>query len=157
MNIQYADVINGLNFNDCSLDVIYSSHMLEHLDRSDARNFLTEALRVLKKGGILRLAIPDLKKHIDNYNQDGDADKFIGSLHLEIKNPSTFLEKVKFLFVGFRNHKWMYDHNSLKNLLLQSGYEKATILKAGETLIQDSDKLNLSERVSESLYIEAVK
>lgn len=42
-------------------DVVYSSHVLEHFSRSEARAFLKECNRVLRPGGVLRIVVPDLE------------------------------------------------------------------------------------------------
>lgn len=47
---------------DNSVDLIYSCHMLEHLSYTESRIALETWYRKLKKGGILRLAVPDLEK-----------------------------------------------------------------------------------------------
>lgn len=44
-----------------SVDIVYHSHMLEHLSAEDGKSFLTECFRVLKPKGILRIAVPDLE------------------------------------------------------------------------------------------------
>lgn len=56
-----VDISNGLPFSADSIAVCYSSHLLEHLDKNGARNFLVECMRVLNSGGIIRLALPDLE------------------------------------------------------------------------------------------------
>lgn len=55
------DVRYGLPFADSSVSVCYSSHLLEHLLPQDAETFLTEILRVIEPGGIIRLVVPDLE------------------------------------------------------------------------------------------------
>src|ERR1051326_6922785 len=42
-----------------SAETIYSCHMLEHLHPSQAREFLAEARRVLRRDGVLRIVVPD--------------------------------------------------------------------------------------------------
>ena len=76
-SIEYADAATKLPLNNGECEVVYSSHMLEHLDREEARRFLKEALRVLKPGGVIRLVVPDIRKHVKAYNESEDADKFI--------------------------------------------------------------------------------
>lgn len=61
------DLREGLPFLDGSCDAIYSSHVLEHLDRKTSQLFLGECRRVLKSGGILRLALPDLEAIVRSY------------------------------------------------------------------------------------------
>lgn len=46
-------------FADSSVDVIYSSHVIEHVEDRHVLTFLSEASRVLKPGGVLRIATPD--------------------------------------------------------------------------------------------------
>jgi len=55
------DLRQGLPLPDGSCDAVYSSHTIEHFDRTGARKFLAESYRVLKPGGILRLVMPDLE------------------------------------------------------------------------------------------------
>src|SRR5262245_53318777 len=45
-----------------SCDVVYHSAALEHMRCPDARRFLEECWRILRPGGILRVAVPDLEK-----------------------------------------------------------------------------------------------
>ena len=44
-----------------SVDEIYASHVLEYFDQDEVRAVLKEWRRVLKKNGILRLAVPNLE------------------------------------------------------------------------------------------------
>ena len=59
--IIFADAIRYLPFEDNEVDVIYTSHMLEHLSPKGAIKFLLEAKRTLRAGGVLRISVPDLK------------------------------------------------------------------------------------------------
>jgi predicted SAM-dependent methyltransferase len=53
-----------------SFDEIYASHVLEHIEFSDVVLTLTEWRRLLRPGGILRLAVPDLDAEIDRCLRD---------------------------------------------------------------------------------------
>ncbi len=156
-NIEYGNATKGLPFQDKSVDVIYSSHMLEHIDRTEAANFLLEAYRILRPGGIIRLALPDIKKQVEQYNKSGDADAFIESTHMCVPSSGTFAKRLQLLFVGNRNHQWMYDGNSLCRLLQKQGFFKTEVIPPGQTRIADYKPLDLHERVSESVYVEAEK
>ncbi len=61
--------IKELPFGDGGADVCLLSQVIEHLPREDADKVLGEAKRVLKPGGILRVAFPDLDKVFKNYRQ----------------------------------------------------------------------------------------
>lgn len=56
-----CDLSQGLPLPDGCMDAVYASHMLEHLDRDKAPEMLAECRRVLRPGGVLRLAVPDLE------------------------------------------------------------------------------------------------
>lgn len=47
--------------NDGSVSLIYCSHTLEHLDNQSYKNFLNECFRMLKKNGVLRVALPNTR------------------------------------------------------------------------------------------------
>lgn len=50
---------------DGSVDEVRASHILEHFGHREAVDVLKEWVRVLKPGGVLRIAVPDLKKIIE--------------------------------------------------------------------------------------------
>ena len=56
------DLRQGIPLPDNSCEAVYHSHVLEHLRRPEALQFLRDCYRVLKPGGILRVAIPDLER-----------------------------------------------------------------------------------------------
>jgi predicted SAM-dependent methyltransferase len=52
---------------------VYCSHVLEHLPRALAPDFLKDVLRILKPGGILRIVVPDLGHIARLYVENLDA------------------------------------------------------------------------------------
>jgi hypothetical protein len=140
-----------------SASVVYSSHMLEHLDGEEARSFLREAFRVLKPSGILRIVVPDLRLLVDTYLADGDADSFVRRTHLASPRPKGFRGLVQSVLVGPRHHAWMYDGSALAKLISECGFVDPKILPPGHTTIPEPGSLNLREREDESLYLEARK
>ena len=156
-NIKWADATKNIPFTDNSVSLVYCSHMLEHLHKDEAISFLLEVLRVLKPGGILRLAVPDILIAIENYKQHKDADAFIESIFLCAPKPISFSQRFRLMFFGNRHHLWMYDGKSLSELLKKCGFHNITILPSGETTINDYGTLDLNERSDESVYVEGVK
>jgi predicted SAM-dependent methyltransferase len=61
------NLLNGIPFPDNSFDLIYHSHVLEHFSKQDGFFLMQECFRVLKKGGIIRVAVPDLEQIARNY------------------------------------------------------------------------------------------
>jgi len=66
-HIQSHNLYKPLPFDDSSIDVVYSSHVLEHFSKDFAPKFLSECYRVLKTNGIIRIVIPDLEQLMKNY------------------------------------------------------------------------------------------
>lgn len=156
-DIAWADATRRIPLPDNSIEVIYTSHMLEHLDRVEAKLFLQEAYRVLAPNGIIRIAVPDLKKIVEKYIVEGDADSFIERTLLTRQRPKLLLDKVRYLIIGDRHHLWMYDGLSLCRLLSAIGFRDPRIVEPGSTTISNPGTLNLHERADESVYVEASK
>ena len=156
-NIEWADASHSIPASNNSIDVIYTCHMLEHLDRNEATSFLLEAKRVLRLNGVIRIVVPDIRKMVDEYIKSNDADSLIEATHMCASRPRTLTQRLRMLFIGTRHHQWMYDGDSLCRLLKKSGFENPLLLKAGETTINDPGLLDLTERFEESVYIEAKK
>jgi len=157
LDIRWADATRRIPLPDGSLEVIYSSHMLEHLDREDVKRFLREVRRLLAVGGILRLSVPDLDKMVKQYIVQKDADAFLDRMNIAPRRPRGFLGKVKFSLTGVRHHQWMYDADSLLRLVQRHGFINARIMAPGETGIVSPGELNLFERADTSITVEAFK
>ena len=56
------DLTQRIPFPDRSFDVVYHSHVLEHLPKSSAKHFIQECYRVLRPQGVLRVVVPDLEQ-----------------------------------------------------------------------------------------------
>ncbi len=97
---------------DDSVDEIYASHVLEYFDRNEAEAVLTEWKRVLKKNGILRLAVPNFDALISVYRQTKDLEKILGPLYGKWKVGDS----------SYIYHKTVYDHESLTSLLNRIGF-----------------------------------
>jgi len=155
--ITWANAPERIPLADDSVTVLYSSHMVEHLDRTQVRTFLQEARRVLVPGGIIRIAVPDLQKLVDEYVAEGNAESFLERTFLARPRRETLLEKLGYLVVGDRHHLWMYDGPSLCRLLTAMGFREPRTMQPGSTAIPDPGELNLYERADESVYVEAFK
>jgi hypothetical protein len=79
------------------------------------------------------------------------------SLNMRGYNTRDLRDKLRLLFLGDRDHRWMYDAASLKELLAQFQFGDAREMSPGETTIPDSGPLDLWEREQESIYVEARK
>jgi predicted SAM-dependent methyltransferase len=60
-------------FKDDFADLIYASHILEHIPMENLREVINEWKRVLKKGGILRIGVPDFDTILKIYRENNQS------------------------------------------------------------------------------------
>lgn len=137
----YHNVLYGLPFPDECIDYVYCSHLLEHLTEKDGEHFLGEAYRVLKKGGVIRLSVPDLAYAVKLY-QGGDKPR---ALELIFSNTESLLYR----------HSYMYDFDILRQALHGVGF--ADVDNTGYREGRTPDIELLDNRPEQSLFVEAVK
>ncbi len=111
-HIQFND-ITKLCFKNNTVDLIYSSHVIEYFDRLEIISILKEWKRVLKLGGILRLAVPDFLQMIRGYMFHAyPLDAFLGPLYGKMNMAGEWIY-----------HKTVYDFESLNKLLTTIGFK----------------------------------
>lgn len=108
---------------DCTIDVVYSSHTLEHFSKEDGRRFLAECHRVLQKNGIIRLVVPDLRCIVVEY-MEGQirADEFVEKLGVLYETNDNMLKNRLSPLIQFP-HKCMYDIPRLLEILREIGFK----------------------------------
>lgn len=156
-SVRFANAAVRIPCAAASVAVVYSSHMIEHLDRSEARAFLTEVKRVLRPGGVVRIAAPDLSRLVRDYIASGDADGFVAGTHMGLDRPAGLRGWARWAVVGPRHHLWMYDGESLTRLMRETGFADVAVLPPGSSRIPEPGHLDLRERAAESVYVEAVR
>jgi predicted SAM-dependent methyltransferase len=109
-HLHSKDIIN-LPFQNNSVDIVYASHVFEYFDRSEAKEILREWKRVLKKGGLLRLAVPDFQAMCRLYDGGAPLNNFLGPLFGKMSMGDNIIY-----------HKTVYDYESLNTLLTESGF-----------------------------------
>jgi predicted SAM-dependent methyltransferase len=123
------DVRRGLGLAPSSVAVVFSSHLIEHLHRSEAFALLRDAHRALRPGGVCRVITPDLGGLVDAYvtarrQSPGAADRLQQALLLhpaETARPGTLLGWYR-RATAFDHHKWVYDAASLCQLFVEAGF-----------------------------------
>ena len=79
--VRQHDLTKGLPYSDDTFDVVYASHVLEHIPYSSVNEFIQECVRVSRPGGVLRIVVPDFEEMAHRYleavqdcaTRDGDA------------------------------------------------------------------------------------
>lgn len=65
--VKQHNLLDGIPLEDNEVAVVYHSHVLEHFSKDDGFRFMKECFRVLKKNGIIRIAVPDLETIAKEY------------------------------------------------------------------------------------------
>jgi predicted SAM-dependent methyltransferase len=162
-NVQYGDVVRGLEFPDESVDLAYCSHVLEHLARSDVERAVAETFRVLRPGGLFRVVVPDLEHaarvyvlEVEQGIEDAN-DRFLRRVLLgREKRVHGFRGLIETLF-GNSAHLWMWDAPSLTVLLRRRGFthiRRATYGDSADTRFRSVER---EERFQDAVALEACK
>jgi len=72
-DVQRVNLLRPWPFTDDYFDTVYSSHTLEHFSPGTAEHLLRECFRVMKKGAVIRIVVPDLEKTCREYIRLLDA------------------------------------------------------------------------------------
>jgi ubiquinone/menaquinone biosynthesis C-methylase UbiE len=238
--VKQVNLLDGLPYSDCTFDLAYCSHYIEHIPKNEVLNFLQECNRVLKPGALIRLVLPNFEniareyiKNIDEGNlvyaefnivemvdqctrresggeltkwysktsTDNNLSSYIKSrtgyeINLNRNKPESFLVKFKNLSlikIKFKSqlvfsqfmtsilprwfqlnhvsktatgekHLWVYDFNSISNILKQAGFSSIIEKDSHNSLNSlfpvfplDVNADNETRKGAESMYIEAIK
>jgi SAM-dependent methyltransferase len=74
-SVRKANLLDPLPFPDNHFEIVYSSHFIEHIPKSDITNFIFECHRVMKPGGIIRIVVPDFENIAREYVKNIDTGK----------------------------------------------------------------------------------
>ena len=155
-DIYLHDLTKKFPWPDASVEVVYSSHTLEHLSKAEGRQFLQECLRVLKPNGIIRIVVPDLRHDVNEYLEGRtQADDFIENLGVLYGSGGQGLKKLLNVYIQFP-HKCMYDNERMVEILTELGFA-AAVRAPFESEIEDIRAVELADRTGHSVIVEGRK
>jgi len=150
--IAYLDATRPFPLADETFDYVFSEHQIEHIEARHALPMLNECLRVLKPGGRLRIATPDLAVVIGLYSETADpataryleyvialargvADSGRGRAAIEAITaiPAGRRAFVINEVVRWYGHRFIYDEPTLAALLEQVGFRGIERRAVGES------------------------
>lgn len=124
-DVRYGDIVRGLPCASSTAELLYCSHVFEHLALDELRVALRNCRDLLAKGGVFRVVLPDLQQMIESYNESTAEDRamtFIRSTLMgHVKRHRSFVGYVKHVF-GDSGHLWLWDYASLAKELAEAGF-----------------------------------
>jgi predicted SAM-dependent methyltransferase len=143
-DVVYLDARKRLPFDTGVFDYVMMEHLIEHLNYEDGSRFANECHRILKPRGKLRISTPDLAFVVQLHSQN------IESQNRYVKwTVDTFLSttissyRASFAINNFfygHEHKFLYDFETLKELLERNGF-----VDVRRCRLHESDDLNLCD------------
>lgn len=153
-----VDLSKGIPVDDCSLDLVYSSHFFEHLSYHEVCFVMQECYRILKPGGSFSVCVPDARRYIDSYVAgEGEGNSF-PSFFREgaviypkgIVKTGSPIDWINYIAYSNSCHKYLFDSVNLLAHFRSAGFA------APRSRLFDSS-LDIQDRDFESIYAVAIK
>ncbi|HEX5593775.1 MAG TPA: methyltransferase domain-containing protein [Solirubrobacterales bacterium] len=144
-----ADIREGLPLESNSIDYAVSIHALPEFAYPELVPVLEELRRVLKPGGTLRLALPDLQGGIDAYLRGDEGYFKVGEDEVRSLG-GRFI--VQMLWYGYSRSLFTVDF--ALELLEKAGFTKVRECSYGATASGIPEIVELDNREDESLFVE---
>jgi predicted SAM-dependent methyltransferase len=143
------NLAHGLPFPDGSAEAIFHEHLLEHLTLEAAATLIEESHRVLSRGGVMRIAVPDAGRYLLSYANGGQGliDEYRPG------RPTTLLAAQEIFYL--HGHRSAWDLETLGLFVRAAGFEQYEGRGFGDSRIEPCP--DGPHREQESIYVEAVK
>lgn len=140
-SIDYNHNISTLPmFDDRNVDLIYACHVLEYFDRVEVMDVLAEWRRVLKPGGILRVAVPNFEALLAVYyhairgDRKGRKRRALDMIHGPLYGRWEPHGTGEVIY-----HRTVYNYASLHSILHRAGFEDIHHYDWRDTIHKDYD------------------
>ena len=153
VDIDGADICwnlgKGIPLKDESVDLIYSSHMLEHIAFRELIIFLKECKRVLKEEGVFSVCVPNARLFIDAYLK-GEILEFHNKCEYSKVETGSNLDQLNYIAYLNGQHKYLFDKENLVNTFLTAGFTTVSLREFDPSLDEEA-------RAAQSIFAVARK
>jgi ubiquinone/menaquinone biosynthesis C-methylase UbiE len=158
------NLLNGIPFEDKSFDAVYHSHVLEHFSKNDGLAFIRECFRVIRIGGVIRIAVPDLERIVLEYqlnlkralNSDflaaDDYDWSMLELYDQVVRNHSGGDMAKFIFQEkISNEKYVFERIGEEAKQIRQHYFNQKPIITDVTLANSKRKISVKKFVMNKL------
>jgi predicted SAM-dependent methyltransferase len=137
--VVFLDATRPFPFQDSTFDYIASEHVIEHVPYDDARCMLRECARVLRAGGRIRIATPDLGRLLSLYrDQEHLSDEQAAHLSWmanDVLGDASRATPVFDINTAMRewDHQFLFDEATLRGILAEAGFGEIRRFRVGES------------------------
>ncbi|MGH8560323.1 MAG: class I SAM-dependent methyltransferase [Methylococcales bacterium] len=166
-NVTHGNITRGLRIARGSCELVFASHVFEHLPLADFDLALANIKSYLKQGAVMRLIMPDLYQLADSYLRGYRTDDSIAAAkaapwfnrHSGLGAPGSrkgISDRLKEAASNAR-HQWLWDRKSIHHKLLEFGFSDITFRGYGEWSDERFAEVEDLERHSLSFCLECAK
>lgn len=155
IDVHFGNLYN--RFEDETFDVVNINHVLEHLEAPDA--VLSECHRILKKGGLLVVAVPNINSLQAKFGKSNwfQLDLPCHLYHFSTRGLTALIKKKMFLINQVRHFKLEYNpFGWLQTMLNVSGVPENNfydLLKSSELRKRNKSGLSFKDKIKSILLI----
>ena len=144
------DLTKPIPLNDSSVDIVYTSHLFEHLQYQDLLKVLSDIRRILKPGGKLSICVPNAGLYLRAYFNQEMFIKYNEMFPPAAVDTGSGIDQVNYIAYLNGDHTFMFDEINLVNILKKENFQNVSL--------RDFDpSIDHQEREFESIYALAIK
>lgn len=167
LDTAYLDAMKPFPFPDSSVDYIFSEQMIEHIPLESGQAMLKECYRVLKPGGKIRTATPNLLWYVGLFQkpQSEETKRFIQEKMKLFGWKANVSPEVVVLNIQMRGwgHVFLYDPATLRDIHERAGFRNIReykLTESDEPVFRGIDRRAVTEpqvAFVENIIMEAIK
>ena len=147
-----CDIRRSIPLGERAVDYAVAIHVLQDLPWADLPAATAELHRVLRPGGVLRLALPDLDRAIEAYRSGDAAYFYVPDTHARSLGAKLITQ-----IVWYGSVRTPFTFDFAHELLGNAGFARIERCGFRQTRSAYPQIVDLDDRERESLFVEAVK
>jgi predicted SAM-dependent methyltransferase len=149
-SVVFLNAVKPFLIDDNTFDYIHCEHLIEHISWQEGMAMLRECHHILKPGGTIRIATPDLEVICHLVDKDPFGEKYIKWV------TDKYLEGISVYKASFAinnaftnwGHRFLYDSDTLKMALSDAGFVNIRRYSVGESDDQNLLGIEMHDEVA---------
>jgi SAM-dependent methyltransferase len=136
--ILFLDATKPFPLDAMTFDYIFSEHQIEHVTEPEARSMLKECFRILRPGGRVRIATPDLSAILSLYEDPLEdrkrhyIDWVVTRFLPNVQSGNKRCYVINQMFMAYK-HRFIYDQETLAAIVRDAGFVDVVRREPGES------------------------